>query len=109
MGQGLKEILLGADPLNVEALWEQMYVGSAMNGRRGAVIHAMGALDMALHDLRGKVLGKPCYEFLGGAVRETITPYASLQPEVESFDVYRASLIDWARRAKALGFKAAKA
>ena len=31
-------------------LWEKLYVGSAMNGRRGAVINAMGALDMALHD-----------------------------------------------------------
>ena len=109
MGLGLSEMLLGADPLNVEALWERMYVGSAMNGRRGAMIHAMGALDIALHDLRGKALGKPCYELLGGAARPFITPYASLQPEVSSFDAYRESLIAWALRAKALGFRAAKA
>lgn len=109
MGQGLKEMLLGADPMNVEALWEQMYVGSAMNGRRGALIHAMGALDMALHDLRGKATGEPCYEFLGGAARTSITPYASLQPEVGSFDEYRRSLVEWARKAKSLGFVAAKA
>ena len=55
----LAEMLLGQDPLNVEAHWERLYVGSAMNGRRGAVINAMGALDIALHDLRGKALGKP--------------------------------------------------
>ena len=48
-------------------------------------MHAIGALDMALHDLRGKALGKPCYEMLGGAVKQSITPYASLQPEVSSF------------------------
>jgi L-alanine-DL-glutamate epimerase-like enolase superfamily enzyme len=109
MGLGLTEMLLGADPMDVEGLWERMYVGTAMNGRRGAVIHAIGALDMALHDLRGKALGKPCFEFLGGAARESITPYASLQPEVSSFDAYCESLIAWALKAKALGFRAAKA
>jgi len=108
MGLGLSEMLLGQDPLQPETLWEKLYVGSAMNGRRGAVIHAIGALDMALHDLRGKALGKPCYEFLGGAVRDSITPYASLQPEVSSFEVYRHSIVEWALRAKALGFRAAK-
>jgi L-alanine-DL-glutamate epimerase-like enolase superfamily enzyme len=108
MGLGLKDMLIGQDPFQIEALWEKLYVGSAMNGRRGAVIHAIGALDMALHDLRGKALGKPCYELLGGAVRKSITPYASLQPEVSSFDVYRRSIVEWALRAKALGFRAAK-
>ena len=108
MGLGLSEMLIGEDPLNVEALWEKLYIGSAMNGRRGAVIHAMGALDIALHDLRGKALGKPCYELLGGAKRQSITPYASLQPEVSSFDAYRESILDWAVRARSLGFQAAK-
>ena len=108
MGLGLAEMLIGQDPMQVEALWEKLYVGSAMNGRRGAVIHAIGALDMALHDLRGNALGKPCYELLGGAVRKSITPYASLQPEVSSFVAYRRSIVDWALRAKGLGFRAAK-
>src|ERR671935_2139828 len=39
MGLGLKELLIGADPLKTEELWERLYVGSAMNGRRGAVIN----------------------------------------------------------------------
>jgi L-alanine-DL-glutamate epimerase-like enolase superfamily enzyme len=108
MGLGLTQMLIGEDPLKPEALWEKLYVGSAMNGRRGAVIHAIGALDMALHDLRGKALGKPCYELLGGAVKPFITPYASLQPEVSSFAAYRESIIEWALRAKAIGFRAAK-
>jgi L-alanine-DL-glutamate epimerase-like enolase superfamily enzyme len=108
MGLGLSEMLIGEDPLNVEALWEKLYLGSAMNGRRGAVIHAMGALDIALHDLRGKKLNRPCYELLGGAVKPSITPYASLQPEVGSFAAYRESVLEWALRAKSLGFRAAK-
>lgn len=109
MGLGLTEMLIGADPLDVEALWEKLYVGSAMNGRRGAVVNAIGALDMALHDLRGKALGKPCHELLGGAVTDEITPYASLQPETSSFDEYVESMVEWARRAVDAGFRAVKA
>jgi L-alanine-DL-glutamate epimerase-like enolase superfamily enzyme len=108
MGLSLEDMLLGEDPLNVEALWQKLYTGSAMNGRRGAVVHALGALDMALHDLRAKYFEKPCYEFLGGAAKPFITPYASLQPEVDSFENYRDSLLQWALRARQLGFKAAK-
>src|SRR5690348_11581547 len=51
MGRGLTEMLLGQDPLRIEDIWDRLYVGAAMNGRRGAVIHAMGAIDIALHDL----------------------------------------------------------
>lgn len=109
MGQGLSEMLIGQDPLAVEDLWEKLYIGSAMNGRRGAVINAMGAIDIALHDLRGKALGKPCYELLGGAVKSAITPYASLQPEVSNFQAYKDSLAAWAVKAQKRGFRAAKA
>ncbi len=108
MGLGLREMLIGQDPLDVESHWERMYVGSAMNGRRGAVINAIGALDMALHDLRGKILGRPCHELLGTAARKTITPYASLQPETSSFGEYRDSMVEWAKLAVAKGFRAVK-
>jgi L-alanine-DL-glutamate epimerase-like enolase superfamily enzyme len=109
MGQGLTEMLIGADPLHVEDLWERLYTGSAMNGRRGAVINAIGAIDIALHDLRGKALGKPCHELLGETVRTAVAPYASLQPEVSGFDAYRDSLVEWAVDARRRGFRAAKA
>ena len=108
MGRGLTEMLLGENPLDIERLWEKLYVGSAMNGRRGAVINAIGALDMALHDLRGKALGKPCYEFLGGATRKAVRPYASLQPDVSNIDAYRDSMVSWVLDARRRGFTAAK-
>ena len=108
MGRGLTEMLLGENPLEIERLWEKLYVGSAMNGRRGAVINAIGALDMALHDLRGKALGKPCYEFLGGATRKAVRPYASLQPDVSNIDAYRDSMVSWVLDARRRGFTAAK-
>ena len=108
MGVGLKEILMGADPLDVEGLWEKMYTGSAMTGRRGLGICAMGALDMALWDLRGKIENKPCWQLLGGAVNNAITPYASLLPEGDTLDVYTRILIERALEAKRLGFRAVK-
>ena len=108
MGLGLKEMLIGENPLDTEWLWEKLYVGSCMNGRRGAVIHAMGAIDMALWDIRGKAAGVPCYQLMGESPRTAIQPYASLQPNGESYEEYKASLVEWVLRAKELGFHAAK-
>ena len=108
MGLGIKETLLGADPLDQE-LWQKLYIGTAMNGRRGAVIHALGAVDMALWDIRGKAAGKPIFELLGGAKQDFVVPYASLQPAGTHWKEYRDSLCEWAERAKGLGFKAVKA
>ena len=69
MGLGLVEMLLGADPLVPETIWERMYAGSKMTGRRGVLICAMGAIDMALWDIKGKALGQPVYRLLGEATR----------------------------------------
>jgi L-alanine-DL-glutamate epimerase-like enolase superfamily enzyme len=109
MGLGVREMLIGADPLAIEELWQRIYVGSAMNGRRGAVIHALGAIDMALWDIRGQVEGKPVFELLGGAKQTHVVPNASLQPAGNRWQEYRDSLCEWAERAKGLGFKAVKA
>jgi L-alanine-DL-glutamate epimerase-like enolase superfamily enzyme len=108
MGQSLSAMLIGENPLDVEALWDRMYVGSAMNGRRGAMINAIGALDIALHDLRGKILGQPVHQLLGETARTGIQPYASLQPHAEDFGSYRDELIAWLLAAKQRGFTAAK-
>lgn len=108
MARGLTEMLLGRDPLQVEAIWEDLYVGSAMNGRRGAVVHTLGAIDLALHDIRGKVEGRPCHELLGDRRDSPVVPYASLQPEVSDFDEYIAAIRDWAVQASENGFTAAK-
>ena len=67
-----------------------------MTGRRGALVHAIGALDIALWDICGKAEGVPCWQLWGEARGETLTPYASLQPEVSSFDAYLESMVEWA-------------
>ena len=108
MGLSLKEMLLGENPLNTEKIWKKLYVGSCMNGRRGAVINAIGAIDMALWDIKGKAAGKPVWQLLGGTPRDSIQPYASLQPNGKNFEEYRDSLVEWVLHAKTIGFKAAK-
>ena len=49
--QAIEPILLGADPLEARALWDRLYDATFYHGRRGIAIHALSALDMALHDL----------------------------------------------------------
>jgi L-alanine-DL-glutamate epimerase-like enolase superfamily enzyme len=108
MDQGLRQMLVGLDPLDPEATWRRLYVGTAMTGRRGAALHALGAIDIALWDICGKAQGVPCWQLWGPPAAETLTPYASLQPEVSSYDEYLESIQEWATRAIMLGFHAVK-
>ncbi len=108
MALGMKDLLIGEDPFDTGALWEKLYTYTAMSGRRGAVICAIGAIDMALWDIKGKALGLPCYKLLGGAHKDHIVPYASLQPDGNSVKEYGDSLVAWAKRAQEYGFKAGK-
>src|SRR5213596_3536293 len=54
MSLGLKQLLLDQDPTQPQAIWDRLYTLSAMTGRRGAGICAIGAIDMAIWDLYGK-------------------------------------------------------
>ena len=108
MDRGLRAMLLGRDPRDPVSIWQDLYVGSAMTGRRGALVNAIGAIDIALWDLAGKAAGVPTWKLLGEQAREHLTPYASLQPEVGSLEAYVASMTAWATRARDLGFTAAK-
>jgi L-alanine-DL-glutamate epimerase-like enolase superfamily enzyme len=108
MGLGLEEMLLGADPLDPETLWSKLYSGSKMTGRRGALICAMGAIDMALWDIRGQALGQPVWKLLGGTAPGPVVPYASLLATGRTAAAQCRSLVEKARRAQLLGFRAAK-
>jgi L-alanine-DL-glutamate epimerase-like enolase superfamily enzyme len=108
MGRGLLEMLEGADPMQPEATWAALYRGSKMTGRRGALICALGAIDMALWDIKGQALGVPVARLLGGDPSRPVTPYASLLPAARTLDEYRDSLVGKALRAQALGFQAVK-
>lgn len=108
MDQGLGRMFVGADPLDPAAIWERAYVGTAMTGRRGAVVHALGALDMALWDIAGKAAGVPTWQLWGEAAHDHLTPYASLLPHSRTWDEFHQSYLDQVARAKQLGFTAAK-
>ena len=108
MGLSIKDMLIGESPYDIGRLWSKIYLGTAMNGRRGVVVHALSAVEMALWDLCGKAVGQPVHALLGGATRKHITPYASLQPAGSSFGEYRDALCTSALKAKSMGFKAVK-
>lgn len=65
-----QDYLVGADPLRIEHHWQYLY---RMGPFRGSVLTAaVSAIDIALWDIKGKILGVPIYQLLGGAVREKI-------------------------------------
>ncbi|MBI3707443.1 MAG: mandelate racemase/muconate lactonizing enzyme family protein [Proteobacteria bacterium] len=74
---GLKSLLVGENPLDVARLWAKMYQATLYYGRNGAVVQAMAGVDIALWDIKGKALGKPIVELIGGAMRDKMRVYSS--------------------------------
>ncbi len=68
--------LIGKNPFRIEALWQEMYIAWFYPPGREK-IHALGALDLALWDIKGKALGLPIHELLGGMVRNHCECYAT--------------------------------
>lgn len=90
--RALRDILVGRDPLDVQGAYAAMYAGTEFIGRRGIVMHAIGAVDMALWDLRGKLEGVPVWRLLGAQQHERIPVYASLYPTPEDPEALRERL-----------------
>jgi L-rhamnonate dehydratase len=76
--RGLRGMLLGRDPFETGALYDELYATTIYHGRRGLGIHALSAVDVALHDLAARQLERPVYQLLGGARRKAVTPYATI-------------------------------
>jgi len=71
----LRDRFIGADPANIEDIWQIAYRGGFYRG--GPVLmSAMSGLDQALWDIKGKVLGVPVWQLLGGKVRDKVQCYA---------------------------------
>lgn len=82
IAHGLRQVLIGRDPFDVEQLWHEMYRATIYYGREAVVIHAMSGVDIALWDILGKATGKPVHKLLGGSYRSRARAYASvLMPE----------------------------
>jgi len=73
----LTPLLIGADPWDIEFLWQQMYRRTMAFGRKGVGMVAISAVDIALWDLLGKDAKQPVYRLLGGRTKEKIPVYAS--------------------------------
>ncbi|MCP5119460.1 MAG: mandelate racemase/muconate lactonizing enzyme family protein [bacterium] len=94
----LAGLLIGKEPSEIEHLWQYMYRAYFYPPGREK-IHALGALDMALWDIKGKALGVPVYELLGGKARNHIECYSTGFPN-------QGSLAETARACIEAGFRA---
>ena len=73
----MKEALVGEDPVNIEPLWHKLYRRYTYMGSRGLPTSAISGIDIALWDIKGKALGKPIYDLLGGSFRDEVRLYAN--------------------------------
>ena len=100
---GLREILIGENPLENERLWQKMYRHTQYFGRTSVTIAAMSAVDMALWDLKGKLFKQPIHALLGGKHHDRILAYASIL-----FGRDGNATRDLARKWTKAGYKAVK-
>lgn len=100
---GLRQLLLGENPLETDRLWQKMYRRTMYCGRRSVPITAMAAIDMALWDLKGKHYGEPIHRLLGGKQHEQLQAYASIL-----FAKDGDATADIGRRWREAGYRAVK-
>jgi L-rhamnonate dehydratase len=99
----LKPLLLGADPWDIEFLWQLMYRKTMAFGRKGIGMTAISAVDIALWDILGKSAKQPVYRLLGGKTKPRIPVYAS-----RLYSIKLSDLAAEAKRYKKEGYKAMK-
>lgn len=75
--QHLAPLIAGLNPFDVECIWERMYRSTLNYGRKGVVVEAISAIDIALWDILGKATGQPVYNLLGGKTKTRIPVYGS--------------------------------
>ena len=95
-----REFLIGRDPMQIGRIWQETYRSQYFEGGR-VLQAAISAIDIALHDIKGKSLGVPVYELLGGKQRDKIPTFASTGDEAEN-----DGAINRAKELVAMGFSA---
>lgn len=103
----LSQFVIGKSVLNNEGIWQEMYRRSLDFARRGVLLSALSAIDIALWDLKGKILGQPVSVLLGGRKREVVQAYATGMYFTETDDLPQ-KLAEEALSYKEKGFKAMK-
>lgn len=84
-----REFLIGMDPMRVEHIWQVCYRSNYHEGGR-VLTGALSAIDIALWDIRGKALGVPVYDLLGGACRDRVYGFATTRSRPEAACVKEA-------------------
>ena len=72
-----KARVIGRDPFDVEAIWEDLYNRIKDYGTTGMAISAISGIDIALWDIMGRAVNKPVHKLIGGAYRTEVIPYAT--------------------------------
>jgi L-alanine-DL-glutamate epimerase-like enolase superfamily enzyme len=90
--RALSAVLLGADPSDPAALWQQMFDSTDYLGRRGLTMHAIGGLDLALWDLKGKIENKPVHALIGGQKHDRLPAYGTIYPMARTPEEVRAQV-----------------
>ncbi|MEM6629548.1 MAG: mandelate racemase/muconate lactonizing enzyme family protein [Bacteroidota bacterium] len=103
----LTPFILDKNPLETEAIWEIMYRRTLDFARRGVLVSAISAMDIALWDAKGKILDQPVHRLLGGKKRDFVIPYATGMYFSQS-EQLGDLLAEEARSYVAQGFKAMK-
>ena len=76
MVQDFAEVIMGEDPMQIERIWEMIFRTTFWGMGGGTVVSAaMSGIDIALWDIKGKGPGVPCYQLLGGKVRDAVPIY----------------------------------
>jgi len=101
--QYFAELLIGENPHAVERIWDKMY-RHAIHGRKGTPMMALSKVDLALWDLKGRLLDAPVYILLGGPSRSKIRAYASML----GYSVEPDLVAERARQVVAEGYTAIK-
>lgn len=102
----IRNFMIGRDPANIEAHWQRIYHYYGELNPRGYITHLLSAVDIALWDIKGKALGVPIYELLGGAVRDSVPLYTHVPGPGSGVSV--DEMMERAKQAKADGFEGLK-
>jgi galactonate dehydratase len=104
--EAIKPLVIGADPRHIEEIWQRLFHAYSNFNSRGYISHLISAIDIALWDIRGKMLGVPIYDLLGGPVRESVPLYTHVRDQWHSSDL--DAMVAEAKRSKELGYQAIK-
>jgi len=75
--EALRSLLIGQDPMRSEWLWQEIYSRFRDHGQKGSIIQGLSGIDIALWDLKGKLLQQPVHRLMGGPIRTAVDAYAT--------------------------------